>query len=114
MSAREDAVGGPRVVVVHEPDDASDSSAAEGSSEAEEERWQESKGPDLPSEYWHIQKLVKYMKVSCYVNRLCTPRVFEVTREMDGEEGSHEHSSGLFVDRCSNVRTALTSIFSHR
>lgn len=66
MSAREDAVGGPRVVVVHEPDDASDSSVYEGSSEeeGEEGRWQENKGTELPSEYWHIQKLVKYMKVS--------------------------------------------------
>lgn len=65
MSAREDAVGGPRVVVVHEPDDASDSSVYEGTSEEEDEgRWQESKGADLPSEYWHIQKLVKYMKVN--------------------------------------------------
>lgn len=108
MSAREDAVGGPRVVVVHEPDDASDSSAAEGSSEAEEERWQESKGPDLPSEYWHIQKLVKYMKVSFYVNRLCTPRVAEVDPGRSGKKGLHEHSCDLLVDRCSDVTTALT------
>lgn len=92
MSAREDAVGGPRVVVVHEPDDASDSSVAEGSSEEEEERWQESKGPDLPSEYWHIQKLVKYMKVSCYVNRLCTPQVDDATLGSVSKEGLHEHS----------------------
>lgn len=105
MSAREDAVGGPRVVVVHEPDDASDSSAAEGSSEAEEERWQESKGPDLPSEYWHIQKLVKYMKVSFCVNRPCTPRVAEVT---PGKKRLHEHSCDLLVDRCSDVTKTLT------
>lgn len=69
MSAREDAsIGtgiGPRVVLVREPDDNSDSSTYEGSSEEEEEeRWQNApKGSDLPSEYWHIQKLVKYMKV---------------------------------------------------
>ncbi|XP_046686881.1 LOW QUALITY PROTEIN: armadillo repeat-containing protein gudu-like [Homalodisca vitripennis] len=64
MSAREDTVGGPRIVVVHEPDDASDSSVYEGTSEEEDTAgvWQESKSSDLPSEYWHIQKLVKYMK----------------------------------------------------
>uniref|UniRef100_A0A182SZR0 Uncharacterized protein n=1 Tax=Anopheles maculatus TaxID=74869 RepID=A0A182SZR0_9DIPT len=40
----------------------SDSSDQVSSSD-EEERWKDSKlSNDVPSEYWHIQKLVKYMK----------------------------------------------------
>lgn len=68
MSARDD---GAQVVVVHEPDDASDSSADDGTSdeEGDESRWQENKGAELLAEYWHVQKLVKYMKVSI----LCGP-----------------------------------------
>lgn len=55
---------GLRVVVIHEPDDDSDSSANEASSEEENDTWKKpTKSADLPSEYWHIQKLVKYMKV---------------------------------------------------
>ena len=47
---------------------------SESSSESEEEeenqdRRQESNA-DLPSEYWQIQKLVKYLKVNSYSKKL--------------------------------------------
>lgn len=44
--------------------DSSESTEVQESSSDDEERWKERsiKQSDLPSEYWHIQKLVKYMK----------------------------------------------------
>nr|CAD7430445.1 unnamed protein product [Timema monikensis] len=58
------ALLGPRVVVITELEDDSDSSSkAESSEEEDDSRWTEvGKGSDVPTEYWHIQKLVKYMK----------------------------------------------------
>lgn len=44
--------------------DSEESDSTEVASSDEEDRWKEtSRGGDLPSEYWHIQKLVKYIKV---------------------------------------------------
>jgi len=41
----------------------SENSTPSDSSEEDELRWSEmAKGSDVPSEYWHIQKLIKYMK----------------------------------------------------
>lgn len=54
---------------------------SESSSESEEEEEQpehrQESNTDLPSEYWQIQKLVKYLKV-CYLAhyRFLTPRDF--------------------------------------
>lgn len=44
-------------------DDNSDDESENG--ETEDEKWQDmkSKKSDLPSEYWHAQKLIKYIKV---------------------------------------------------
>lgn len=49
---------------------------SESSSESEEEEEQPERRPenntDLPSEYWQIQKLVKYLKVwQCYPAHYC-------------------------------------------
>jgi hypothetical protein len=48
-----------------EVEDESEGSTQSDSSEEDNDlRWHETaKGPDVPSEYWHIQKLIKYMKV---------------------------------------------------
>ena len=53
----------PRVAKVSEMEE-SENSTPSDSSEEDELRWSEmAKGSDFPSEYWHIQKLIKYMKV---------------------------------------------------
>ncbi|KAF5273987.1 hypothetical protein FQA39_LY01103 [Lamprigera yunnana] len=51
---------GPREVLVEELEDSDDSSIATTSDEEEEKR--ELQKNEIPAEYWHIQKLVKYMK----------------------------------------------------
>lgn len=52
---------GPRVRVISEKAE-EESSDDEPESESEEEtRYQEDQ-PEVPSEFWHIQKLIKYMK----------------------------------------------------
>lgn len=57
----QDAVGLPRIVMVTEGDDNSASSPSSTSSE--EDNWANLiKSSEIPPEYWHIQKLVKYMK----------------------------------------------------
>ncbi|GBP40961.1 Armadillo repeat-containing protein gudu [Eumeta japonica] len=59
--AGQDAVGLPRIVMVAEGDDTSASSPSSTSSS--EDNWANLiKSTDIPPEYWHIQKLVKYMK----------------------------------------------------
>ncbi|KAI4462252.1 armadillo repeat-containing protein 4 armc4 [Holotrichia oblita] len=50
---------GPREIIVEEMDDSPDSSPASSSSSDERAPMPR---PDIPPEYWHIQKLVKYMK----------------------------------------------------
>ncbi|RZF37813.1 hypothetical protein LSTR_LSTR007175 [Laodelphax striatellus] len=63
MSGGREDVGGPRVVIVREPDDDSESSAEEGSSEEETEvPGLAPRNPDAAQDYWQIQKLIKYMK----------------------------------------------------
>jgi len=53
----------PRVAKMSEVEE-SENSTPSDSSEEDELRWSEvAKGSDVPSEYWHIQKLIKYMKV---------------------------------------------------
>lgn len=57
----QDAVGLPRIVMVTEGDDTSASSPS--SSSSSEDNWANLiKSSEIPPEYWHIQKLVKYMK----------------------------------------------------
>lgn len=60
---------GPREVYVEELPDNDDSSVCGGSSDEEDEdRWKDArKQQELPSEYWHIQKLIKYMKVNFFL-----------------------------------------------
>jgi hypothetical protein len=54
----------PRVAKVSEVEESENSTPSDSSEEDSELRWHEmAKGPDVPSEYWHIQKLIKYMKV---------------------------------------------------
>lgn len=55
----------PHSVCVSEVQEESEGSVQSDSSEEDDElRWHEvAQGQDVPSEYWHIQKLVKYMKV---------------------------------------------------
>lgn len=58
------ALFGPRIVVVTEEDESSDESPAFTSEEDEACFAEEYTRPaDVPSEYWHIQKLIKYIKV---------------------------------------------------
>lgn len=48
-------------------EESEDSMPSDSSEEDDELRWQKvAKGPDVPSEYWHIQKLIKYMKVCAF------------------------------------------------
>jgi hypothetical protein len=45
-------------------DESGDSTQSDSSEDDNDMRWHEmAKGQDIPSEYWHIQKLIKYMKV---------------------------------------------------
>lgn len=55
----------PKVVYVTEFSDSDDSSVEEETEEEKEaQRWKDSKKrTEIPSEFWHIQKLIKYMKV---------------------------------------------------
>uniref|UniRef100_A0A182PF91 Armadillo repeat-containing domain-containing protein n=1 Tax=Anopheles epiroticus TaxID=199890 RepID=A0A182PF91_9DIPT len=64
----------------------SDSSDQVSSSD-EEERWKDSKlSNDVPSEYWHIQKLVKYMKAgnqTATIVALCCLKDHDLTTQMN-------------------------------
>uniref|UniRef100_A0A182K4J8 Armadillo repeat-containing domain-containing protein n=1 Tax=Anopheles christyi TaxID=43041 RepID=A0A182K4J8_9DIPT len=64
----------------------SDSSDQVSSSD-EEERWKDSKlTNDVPSEYWHIQKLVKYMKAgnqTATIVALCCLKDHDLTTQMN-------------------------------
>ncbi|KAL0278817.1 UNVERIFIED_CONTAM: hypothetical protein PYX00_000515 [Menopon gallinae] len=56
-------VYGPRIVVINEMEESSDESRIFTSEEDEMHFAQDYARPaDVPSEYWHIQKLIKYMK----------------------------------------------------
>lgn len=57
----QDTVGLPRIVMVTEGSDTSASSPS--STSPSEDNWADLiKSAEIPPEYWHIQKLVKYMK----------------------------------------------------
>lgn len=63
-SSVERPVYGPRIVIVNEMEESSDESRMFTSEEDEACFAEEYTRPaDVPSEYWHIQKLIKYMKV---------------------------------------------------
>lgn len=67
--------------------ESSDSTVVESSSD-DEERWKERtfKQSDLPSEYWHIQKLVKYMKAgnqTATVVALCCLKDHDLTTQIN-------------------------------
>jgi hypothetical protein len=67
--------------------DSSDSTD-EAESSDEEDRWKErsTKQSDLPSEYWHIQKLVKYMKAgnqTATVVALCCLKDHDLTTQIN-------------------------------
>ena len=62
--SRQEEEEGPKVLIVREIPPGEDSSPDEESSEDDDERWRTlGRGADVPSEYWHIQKLIKYIKV---------------------------------------------------
>ncbi|XP_072162125.1 armadillo repeat-containing protein gudu isoform X2 [Bemisia tabaci] len=81
---------GPREVYVEELPDNDDSSVCGGSSDEEDEdRWKDArKQQELPSEYWHIQKLIKYMKAgnqTATVIALVCLKDQDLTQEMNQE-----------------------------
>ena len=53
-----------------DPEEESDSSS-EGSEEEEISERRPESNADLPSEYWQIQKLIKYLKVCSVVPGVC-------------------------------------------
>lgn len=68
--------------------DSSESTEVQESSSDDEERWKERsiKQSDLPSEYWHIQKLVKYMKAgnqTATVVSLCCLKDHDLTTQIN-------------------------------
>lgn len=70
---------GPREVIVEEHSDSEDSSPPSTSSEEEP---RERPKIDIPPEYWHIQKLVKYMKTgnqTATVTALCCLKDHDLT-----------------------------------
>ncbi|XP_022242868.1 LOW QUALITY PROTEIN: armadillo repeat-containing protein 4-like [Limulus polyphemus] len=61
-----------------------ESSSSEDDEDAAEETWKQSNITDLPSEYWQIQKLVKYLKAgnpTATVLALCILRDYDLTQE---------------------------------
>lgn len=74
---------GPREVIVEEHSDSEDSSPASSSSEEEQ---RERPKIDIPPEYWHIQKLVKYMKTgnqTATVTALCCLKDHDLTNHIN-------------------------------
>lgn len=68
--------------------DSSESTDVPEESSDDEERWKERsiKQSDLPSEYWHIQKLVKYMKAgnqTATVVALCCLKDHDLTTQIN-------------------------------
>ncbi|XP_022916104.2 armadillo repeat-containing protein gudu [Onthophagus taurus] len=73
---------GPREVIIEEMDDSPDSSV--GSSDSEDRV--PLARPDIPPEYWHIQKLVKYMKSgnqTATVVALCCLKDHDLSNEIN-------------------------------
>ncbi|EDS32882.1 armadillo repeat-containing protein 4 [Culex quinquefasciatus] len=84
--------GGPagkdKLFAASKPDNSEESDSTDAvSSSDEEERWKESKHTnDVPSEYWHIQKLVKYMKAgnqTATIVALCCLKDHDLTTQMN-------------------------------
>uniref|UniRef100_A0A8D8B3Q8 Armadillo repeat-containing protein 4 n=2 Tax=Culex pipiens TaxID=7175 RepID=A0A8D8B3Q8_CULPI len=84
--------GGPagkdKLFAAAKPDNSEESDSTDAvSSSDEEERWKESKHTnDVPSEYWHIQKLVKYMKAgnqTATIVALCCLKDHDLTTQMN-------------------------------
>ncbi|XP_044271871.1 armadillo repeat-containing protein gudu [Tribolium madens] len=76
-------IKGPKEFIVEELSDSEDSSVAETSSEDEQ---RERPKPEIPPEYWHIQKLVKYMKSgnqTATVISLCCLKDHDLTTEIN-------------------------------
>ncbi|XP_030757862.1 armadillo repeat-containing protein gudu [Sitophilus oryzae] len=74
----------PREVVIEEQPD-SEGSSASGSSSEDEGRTERPKS-DIPPEYWHIQKLVKYLKTgnqTATVVALCCLKDHDLTTELN-------------------------------
>lgn len=64
-------VYGPRIVIINEMEESSEESRMYTSEEDDMYFAQDYTRPtDVPSEYWHIQKLIKYMKVRLPSNAL--------------------------------------------
>ncbi|XP_055710057.1 armadillo repeat-containing protein gudu [Phlebotomus papatasi] len=76
----------------------SDSTEKESSSD-EEERWKDTnRTSDLPSEYWHIQKLVKYIKAgnqTATIVALCCLKDYDLTTQIN--QLAIQHIGGLEV-----------------
>lgn len=89
VAARRRSVIGPiGKPVKHKSVESDSSDSAEVASDSdEEERWKETtKQADLPSEYWHIQKLVKYMKAgnqTATVVSLCCLKDHDLTTQVN-------------------------------
>lgn len=82
-TAGDEAKQGPQEIIIREYPDSDDTSAA--SSSSEEER-RELLRADIPPEYWHIQKLVKYMKTgnqTATVVALCCLKDHDLTTEIN-------------------------------
>ncbi|XP_021933293.1 armadillo repeat-containing protein gudu isoform X2 [Zootermopsis nevadensis] len=78
----------PGCVCVSEAEEVGDSSTQSDSSEEDDElRWHKmAKGSDVPSEYWHIQKLIKYMKAgnqTATIVSLCCLKDHDLTTEIN-------------------------------
>lgn len=87
-SKTENAKPGPWEVIITEKSESDDSSAGGTSSEEEdEERAREIfRLGEIPSEYWHIQKLIKYMKTgnqTATMVALCCLKDHDLTHEIN-------------------------------
>jgi hypothetical protein len=59
---------GPRCVYVTEEEESDDSSPRHSSEDDDLSLQSTAKGQEVSSEYWHILKLIRYMKVSACVH----------------------------------------------
>lgn len=86
-SSKETPKSNPWEVIVSEKADSEDSSIEESSEEEDENRAREIfKIGEIPSEYWHIQKLIKYMKTgnqTATMIALCCLKDHDLTNEIN-------------------------------
>lgn len=86
---KKDLPKGPWEVIIKDQCDSSDSSAGNTSEEEEDEmraREQLFRKGEVPSEYWHIQKLIKYMKTgnqTATMISLCCLKDHDLTQELN-------------------------------